>query len=464
MINGREVRRIYFVGIGGIGMSALARYFLAGGYEVAGYDRSGSDLTDELIKEGCRISFTDDPDTLPEQYSTTGLSGEVVVIYTPAIPATNKILAWFRLNGYAIYKRSEILGSISEKTDTLAVAGTHGKTTVSTILAHLLKMSHVDCTAFLGGISKNYNSNLITGESRYTVMEADEFDRSFLRLKPLVAVITSADADHLDVYGDLNSMLEGYNQFCSLVRPGGYLIVNKNIEPVIVRQPDIGYFTYGLDEVADYSAINVVADEHFYRFDLKTPSGVYRDLHFSFPGVINVENAVAACAAALLSGVMIEEIRKALICFRGVKRRFDIRITLPDIIYIDDYAHHPVEIRAFISSIRAQYPGRKITGVFQPHLFTRTRDHAVAFAEVLDLLENVILMPVYPAREEPIPGIGSEIIVKAMKNRNVQIVDSARVVESVKFDHTDILVTIGAGDIDRLVKPFEEKIRKLYGR
>ncbi len=464
MINGREVRRIYFVGIGGIGMSALARYFLAGGYEVAGYDRSGSDLTDELIKEGCRISFTDDPDTLPEQYSTTGLSGEVVVIYTPAIPATNKILAWFRLNGYAIYKRSEILGSISEKTDTLAVAGTHGKTTVSTILAHLLKMSHVDCTAFLGGISKNYNSNLITGESRYTVMEADEFDRSFLRLKPLVAVITSADADHLDVYGDLNSMLEGYNQFCSLVRPGGYLIVNKNIEPVIVRQPDIGYFTYGLDEVADYSAINVVADEHFYRFDLKTPSGVYRDLHFSFPGVINVENAVAACAAALLSGVMIEEIRKALICFRGVKRRFDIRITLPDIIYIDDYAHHPVEIRAFISSIRAQYPGRKITGVFQPHLFTRTRDHAVAFAEVLDLLENVILMPVYPAREEPIPGIGSEIIVKAMKNSNVQIVDSARVVESVKFDHTDILLTIGAGDIDRLVKPFEEKIRKLYGR
>lgn len=464
MINGREVRRIYFVGIGGIGMSALARYFLAGGYEVAGYDRSGSDLTDELIKEGCRISFTDDPDTLPEQYSTTGLSGEVVVIYTPAIPATNKILAWFRLNGYAIYKRSEILGSISEKTDTLAVAGTHGKTTVSTILAHLLKMSHVDCTAFLGGISKNYNSNLITGESRYTVMEADEFDRSFLRLKPLVAVITSADADHLDVYGDLNSMLEGYNQFCSLVRPGGYLIVNKNIEPVIVRQPDIGYFTYGLDEVADYSAINVVADEHFYRFDLKTPSGVYRDLHFSFPGIINVENAVAACAAALLSGVMIEEIRKALICFRGVKRRFDIRITLPDIIYIDDYAHHPVEIRAFISSIRAQYPGRKITGVFQPHLFTRTRDHAVAFAEVLDLLENVILMPVYPAREEPIPGIGSEIIVKAMKNSNVQIVDSARVVESVKFDHTDILLTIGAGDIDRLVKPFEEKIRKLYGR
>jgi UDP-N-acetylmuramate--alanine ligase len=462
MINGKKISSIFFVGIGGIGMSALARYFLAGGFDVAGYDRTGSDLTDKLIKEGCLITFIDEPDSLPEKFHNLNLRDEVMVIYTPAIPASNRILSWFRINGYTLHKRSEILGTISEKTDTLAVAGTHGKTTVSSILAHILKLSHVDCTAFLGGISKNYNTNLITGESRYTVMEADEFDRSFLRLRPLIAVITSTDPDHLDIYGDLDSMIEGYNQFCSLVRPGGYMVVNKKIETLIGRQPDVGYLTYGLSEVADYCALNVVADEHFYRFDLKTPSGIYRDIHFSFPGIINVENAVAACAAALLSGVMIEEIRKALICFRGVKRRFDIRINLTDIVYIDDYAHHPVEIKAFIDSIKTQYPGKRITGVFQPHLFSRTRDHADAFAEVLDLLENVIVMPVYPAREEPIAGVGSEIIIRKMKSKNVQILTADRVVDAVRYEETDILLTIGAGDIDRLVRPFEEKIKSLY--
>lgn len=462
MINIKKISSIYFAGIGGIGMSALARYFLAGGFDVAGYDRTGSDLTDELIREGCLVSFIDDPDSLPEQYRNPELRDMVMVIYTPAIPASNRILSWFRLNGYALQKRSEILGTISEKTDTIAVAGTHGKTTVSTILAHILKLSHVDCTAFLGGISKNYNTNMITGESRYTVIEADEFDRSFLRLRPLIAVVTSTDADHLDIYGDIASMIEGYNQFCSLVRPGGYMVVNKKIEALISRQPDVVYLTYGLDEVADYCALNVTADEHFYRFDLKTPAGIFRDIHFSFPGIINVENAVAACSAALLSGAMIEEIRKALICFRGVKRRFDIRVNLPDIVYIDDYAHHPVEIKAFIDSIKTQYPGKRITGVFQPHLFSRTRDHAGAFAEVLDLLENIILMPVYPAREEPIPGVDSGLIMKEMKNKNVQLLTADKVVEAVNYNETDILLTIGAGDVDRLVRPFEEKIKNLY--
>lgn len=463
MINGSKTARFYFAGIGGIGMSALARYFLAGGFEVAGYDRTGSDLTDELGREGCLISFIDDPGSMPEKYRNTDLREEVIVIYTPAIPASSRILSWFRLNGYAMHKRSEILGSISRKTDTLAVAGTHGKTTVSTILAHILKLSHVDCTAFLGGISKNYNTNMLTGESRYTVMEADEFDRSFLRLRPLMAVVTSTDADHLDIYGDLATMIEGYNEFCGLVRPGGFMVVNKNVEPVLRKQPDVGYLTYGLDEVADYCALNVAADEHFYRFDLKTPSGIFRDMHFSFPGIINVENAVAACTVALLSGVMIEEIRKALVCFRGVKRRFDIRINLPGFVYIDDYAHHPVEIRAFINSIRTQYPGRRITGVFQPHLFSRTRDHAGSFARVLDLLENVILMPIYPAREEPIPGVDSEMILKEMKNKNVRLLPADQVVDAVPYDKTDILVTIGAGSIDRLVRPLEERILRISG-
>lgn len=464
MIDGRKTEGFYFVGIGGIGMSALARYFLAGGYEVAGYDRTGSDLTDELAAEGCTITFDDDPSKLPPLFRTPEKQSSVVVIITPAVPASNNILSFFRQNGYTLHKRSEILGAISEKTDTLAVAGTHGKTTVSTILAHILKLSHVDCSAFLGGISKNYNSNLILGEGRYTVMEADEYDRSFLRLKPLMAIITSTDADHLDIYGHHGAMIEAYNEFCRQVRAGGVMVVNKKIENVISRQPDVGYFTYGIDDTADYSAINITPEDHFYRFDLKTPAGILRDIHFSFPGLINVENAVAASALALMSGVMAEEIRKALICFRGVKRRFDIRVNYPSIVYIDDYAHHPEEIKAFINSIREQYRGKSITGVFQPHLYSRTSDHAASFAEALDTLDSVILMPIYPAREEPIPGVESEIILEKMQLPGVRIVKSDGVVNAIDFENTQVLLTIGAGDIDRLVKPIEEKIKSLYHR
>jgi UDP-N-acetylmuramate--alanine ligase len=462
MIDGRRTEGFYFAGIGGIGMSALARYFLAGGYVVAGYDRTGSDLTDELEAEGCTITFDDDPAKLPALFRAPEKRSSVVVIITPAIPASNNILSFFRLNGYTLHKRSEILGVISEKTDTLAVAGTHGKTTVSTILAHILKLSHIDCSAFLGGISKNYNSNLILGEGRYTVMEADEYDRSFLRLKPLMAIITSADADHLDIYGDHGAMIEAYNEFCRQVRPGGVMVVNKKIEKVISRQPDVGYFTYGIDDTADYSAVNITPEDHFYRFDLKTPSGIFRDIHFSFPGLINVENAVAASALALMSGAMAEEIRKALVCFRGVRRRFDIRVNYPEIVYIDDYAHHPEEIKALINSIREQYRGKRTTGIFQPHLYSRTSDHAASFAEALDMLDNVILMPIYPAREEPIPGVESEIILERMHLPGVRVVKSAGIIDAIDFKSTEVLMTIGAGDIDRLVKPIEEKIKSIY--
>ena len=306
MIDSSKIKGFYFAGIGGIGMSALARYFLAAGYVIAGYDRSASELTDELSEEGCHLSFNDDPALLPALFSDPSKRDEVIIAFTPAIPATSKILSFFRDNGYKLYKRSEILGAISEKTDTLAVAGTHGKTTVSTLLAHILKMSHVDCSAFLGGVSKNYNTNLLLRTSRYTVMEADEFDRSFLRLSPLMTIVTSADADHLDIYGDLKTMVAAYNEYCSKVRAGGVMVVNKKIESIITRQPDVTYYTYGLDETADFSAINIQPDEHFYRFDLKGPTGIQRDIHFSFPGLINVENAVAASAVAMLSGVMAE--------------------------------------------------------------------------------------------------------------------------------------------------------------
>ena len=420
MIDTKKIKGFYFVGIGGIGMSALARYFLAAGYEIAGYDRTAGDITDQLTSEGCNVTFSDDPALLPTLFGDPATRHGVIVVFTPAIPSSNRILSFFRENSYDIRKRSEILGAISENTDTLGVAGTHGKTTVSTLLAHILKISHLDCSAFLGGVSKNYDTNLLIGDSRYTVMEADEYDRSFLRLTPLMTIVTSADADHLDIYGDHGTMIDAYNEYCGKVRPGGAMIVNKKIETIITRQPDVAYFTYGLDDTADFAATNIVPDEHFYRFDLKTPDEMLRDIHFSFPGLINVENAVAASAVALLNGVTPEELRKALLCFRGVKRRFDIRMSYPEIVYIDDYAHHPEEIKACINSVREQYGNKRITGIFQPHLFSRTRDHAASFAEALDVLDHVILMPVYPAREEPIPGVGSELILNKMKLDDVR--------------------------------------------
>lgn len=464
MIDSRTTEAIFLVGIGGIGMSALARYFLSGGYKVAGYDRTASELTASLENEGCYITYNDDIDSLPEIFRLADAESRTVVVYTPAIPQENRILNYFREQGFEPRKRSEILGYISHYTDTLAVAGTHGKTTVSTILAHILKLSHLDCTAFLGGVSKNYDSNILLGEGRFTVMEADEFDRSFLRLTPYMAVITSADPDHLDIYGDYASMLEAYNEFCSLIRPGGTLLVNRKCADLIGGQKDISRYTYGFDDRADYHAFNITAGDSFYRFDMKQPGGVLRDIHFSSPGIMNVENAVAASALALLCGVTESDLRKALLCYRGIKRRFDLRVSLPEIVYIDDYAHHPVEIAACVRSVREQYPGRKITAVFQPHLYSRTRDHAATFAEELDKLDSVILMPVYPAREEPIPGIDTSLILKNMKLPGVKICDFSEVVREIDYMSSDVIITIGAGSIDRLVKPIEERIREIYGK
>lgn len=460
MIETGKIEGVYFVGIGGIGMSALARYFLAGGFPVSGYDRSESSLTQILSGEGCAISYEDDLNKMPGLFRDPATKDKTLIIYTPAIPSENKIISHFRSNKYPIYKRSEILGEISERTDTLAVAGTHGKTTVSTMLAHFLKQSHVDCSAFLGGISKNFNSNLLLGAGRFTVMEADEFDRSFHRLKPLVAVITSLDPDHLDIYGDNLTMVAAYNEFCSKVREGGTLVINKRIVNNIIVPGGVDLLTYGFQEDADYMPFNVRQTGESYLFDLKIPGKILTDIHFGFPGKINIENATAASAVALISGVTETELRKALISFRGVVRRFDIRINFPGLVYIDDYAHHPEEIRACIGSVKEYFGGRKITGIFQPHLFSRTRDHAVGFAEILDQLDEVILLPIYPAREKPIDGVSSEMILNKMKLKKKRLLNKSDIPGKLDIDNLDVLITIGAGDIDRLVEPIEEELRK----
>jgi len=463
MIDLRTIEGIYFVGIGGIGMSALAHYFARGGFRIAGYDRTATDITDSLVKEGCIFTSTDSVDEIPELFRATYGPERVLVVYTPAIPATSRILSFFREKGYQTVKRAQLLGEISHHTDTIAVAGTHGKTTVSTMTAHLLKQSHIDCSAFLGGISKNYNSNLLTGESRYTVIEADEFDRSFHWLNPLMAVITSMDADHLDIYGTHVAMIDAYNIFCSKLRRGGTLVVNEKIRGKVIVPEGVKCLTYGTDNVADYQALDIVHREGFYSFSIKTPSGKITDLHLTYPGIINIENITAAAAIALNCGVYEDELRKGIMLFQGVRRRFDIRVNMPGLAYIDDYAHHPEEINACIRSVKEFFRGRRITGIFQPHLFSRTRDHADGFARILDELDEVILLPVYPARELPIEGVSSEMILDRMKISNRRLMKKEDIPAKLDLAALDVLVTIGAGDIDTLAAPIEAALKKERG-
>lgn len=460
MIDFKNTEGIYLVGIGGIGMSALALWFLKGGYTIEGYDRTETPLTKSLSEQGCSISYNDDPEKMSPVFRDPGSANRVIVIYTPAIPAENRIISFFREKNYRIFKRSEILGEISLHTDTLAVAGTHGKTTISTMVAHLLKQSHVGCSAFLGGISKNYGTNLLLGEGNYTVMEADEFDRSFHRLSPLMAVVTSVDADHLDIYGDQKAMIEAYNEFISKIRKGGILIVNAGITSKVIVPEGIKCFTYSSSENADYRAMNIRHEKDTYIFDLKVPGGLINDIGFPFPGIINIENLTAAVAVALNCGVEEYEIRKGAMLFQGVRRRFDIRVNMPGLTYVDDYAHHPEEIRAFITSVREYFRGRRITGIFQPHLFSRTRDHAEGFAAILDELDSVMLLPIYPAREKPLQGVTSGLIFSMMKSKDKQLVTMEELPSLIDPEKIDVLVTIGAGDIDKLVLPIEKILLK----
>jgi UDP-N-acetylmuramate--alanine ligase len=460
MTDFKNIEGIYFVGIGGIGMSALALYFIKGGYTVAGYDRSENSITQNLSAKGCYVSYNDSISSIPPFFRHCPDKGKVLIIYTPAIPASNAIITYFRENGFRLIKRAEVLGEISEHTDTLAVAGTHGKTTVSTMTAHLLKQSHVDCSAFLGGISKNYDSNLLLGESLFTVIEADEFDRSFHWLSPLMAVVTSLDADHLDIYGTHAAMIEAYNIFCSKIRKGGTLIVNSHIRKQIQVPEGVTCYTYGSDPGADFHSFNIEHQKDYYSFGLRTPEITIEDLHFPFPGIINIENITAASAIALLCGVTGQELRKGVMLFQGVRRRFDIRVNVPGLAYVDDYAHHPEEINACIRSVREFFRGRKITGIFQPHLFSRTRDHAEGFARILDELDEVILLPVYPARELPIEGVSSELIFDKMVCRNKRLLEKKDIPEKLDIKNLDVLLTIGAGDIDTLVGPIEELLKR----
>jgi UDP-N-acetylmuramate--alanine ligase len=444
-------KRIYFIGIGGIGMSALARYFKATGKDVAGYDRTNTNLTRELINSGINIHFEDDIELIPRNYLK---NSDTLVIITPAIPIDHKELTHFRKNNFKIFKRSEVLGLIVNKKNNIAVSGTHGKTTVSTMIAHILSHSQFGCSAFLGGISKNFNSNLVFNEkSNYMITEADEFDRSFLKLFPWFTVITAIDADHLDIYGTRDELKKTFNQFVNQTRKGGTVLVKKGLK--LSLKYDYDYYTYTLTKNADFYAKNISLDNDTYSFDVVTPTIKIKNLILNNTGIVNVENAIAATAVSYLIGIDQDTIRNALGKFTGITRRFDYLIKTKELVYIDDYAHHPQELDAVINSVRKLYPDRKITGIFQPHLYSRTRDFANEFAESLGNLDELILLDIYPAREMPVKNITSKVIYDKIKLQNKELCDKKDLLNKLKNRHIEVLLTLGAGDIDQFVEPIK---------
>jgi UDP-N-acetylmuramate--alanine ligase len=454
----KNIYNIYFVGIGGIGMSAIARYFKSIGKNVAGYDKVAKPLTSELEKEGIIIHFEDDIKNIPAAFLK---KEHTLVIYTPAIPKEHKELNYFISNGFEIKKRSEVLGLLTKANYSLAVAGTHGKTTISTMLAHLLRQSRIGGNAFLGGISKNYKTNfLVDPESKYMVVEADEFDRSFLQLYPKMAVITAVDADHLDIYNNRENVVESFRQFANQIEKGGILLIKKGIDFTPPQRDDVKVYTYSIKEPADFTAQNIRLENGLYRFDFIGAIEKIENLKLGIPGLLNVENAVAAIAMALLAGVKDDEIFNSLDKFKGIQRRFDIQVNTKDFIYIDDYAHHPEELKAAITSAKQLFKNKKITGVFQPHLYSRTNDFAAEFAQSLDLLDEVILLDIYPAREEPIPGVTSEIIFKNIKNKHKTLCTKGELLDVLKAKKPKVLMTMGAGDIDEFVEPIKSLFTK----
>ncbi len=450
-----DIHRIYFLGIGGIGMSALARYFLAGGFDVAGYDKTSTHLTDQLITEGCQVHFTENTDEIPIPFANLAQKDSTLIVYTPAVSKDHAELKFFEANKYHILKRSEVLGLISAKLKTIAIAGTHGKTTVSAMLAHILKQSETDCTAFLGGILKNYNSNLLFGSGELAVVEADEFDRSFLHLTPFAAIITSIDPDHLDIYKDRLNLLRSFGLFVGKIKKGGKLLLKKGVDlPLSEDQfTGIDILSYSLDSEADFYAKNIQLIEGFYLFDMVVPGGLVEGLRLGMPGKINIENAVAAVSIAWLLEIPVEIIKKSLIGFRGIQRRFDFQFEHPEIVYIDDYAHHPVELNSFIQSVKQLFPGKNLTGIFQPHLFSRTRDMYIDFAKSLENLDELILLEIYPAREKEIEGVSSKMILDKVGIKRKAIMNKDQILDYVREIKTDVLLTMGAGDINVLTEP-----------
>jgi UDP-N-acetylmuramate--alanine ligase len=457
VIDLNSIRQVYFLGIGGIGMSALARYFKATGLQVAGYDRTATELTLQLESEGINIHYTDDSSLIPPPYLSP--AGTLVVI-TPAVPRDHTELALFTSGGFPVYKRSEILGLITRSSNTIAVAGTHGKTTVSTMIAHLMTHAGPGCNAFLGGISRNFNSNLVLHPgSEWVVAEADEFDRSFLRLFPKAAVVTSMDPDHLDIYGEVAEMEEAFNLFIGQIDKDGVLLMKQGL-PVRSAVMPATVHTYDLHGKADFHPVNIRLIDRQYHFDLRGPGVEIRDITLIHPGLVNVENAVAACTMALLLGLEPERIKHAMEDFSGIQRRFEYHVKSDRMVFIDDYAHHPKEIEATLVSLRALYPDKKLTGIFQPHLYTRTRDLAPEFAESLGLLDELILLDIYPARELPIEGVSADMILSKVKINNKILCSKEQLTGELKKRHVEVLITLGAGDIDKLVQPIAEMYRK----
>lgn len=439
---------IYFLGIGGIGMSALARYFLFKGYRVAGYDRTASHITDALSAEGAEICFDESPALIPDYCKSPE---NTLVVYTPAVPESHAGFSFFRENGFEIVKRAKLLGMITRNSRALCVAGTHGKTTTSSMLAHILDSAPDGCNAFLGGILKNCNSNLMLSDRcDLTVIEADEYDRSFLQLSPYMAVITAADPDHLDIYGTEEEYLKGFADFTSLIRPGGVLLMRSGVKVKPRCAEGVRVFSFG-DAGSDFYAENIRVGNGRILFDFVAPDRVIRDVELGVPVRINVYNAVAAMAVALLNGVDDAVIRDGVASFRGVERRFDFWIKSDRVVLLDDYAHHPDEVRASLQSVRELYPDKHITVIFYPHLYSRTRDFAPQFAEALSLADRVILLPIYPAREAPIEGVSSKIIQDALTCPESEICPKERLLERIHDGSFEVLMTMGAGDVDRFL-------------
>ena len=444
---------VYFIGIGGIGMSAIARYYKFKGLRVSGYDRTPSELTKQLEKEGIGVHYEDNTDYIPKN------TEETLVVYTPAIPDDMGELVYVKSHGYRVVKRSRILGEITKGQVCLAVAGTHGKTTTSTLVAHILTESGHGCSAFLGGISKNYNTNFLVNHTPTVVAEADEFDRSFLQLHPTIAAITAMDADHLDIYGDLAHVQDAFREFASQVEE---TVILKYGLPLTGEHTNARIFTYHYnDKRADFHAENLSADAsgHF-TYDLIYPGGILSGIRVGTLGWVNVENSIAAAAICLCYGIDGQKVKKAIGSYQGAKRRLDEQINNGRITYIDDYAHHPAELATAISSIREIFPGRKITGIFQPHLYTRTRDLAPEFAEALSGLDKLILLDIYPAREEPIPGVTSDIIFKDVTAAEKVLITKEELMSLLEKEDVDVLVTFGAGNIDRFIEPIKEMLSK----
>ncbi len=448
-MNLSEIKKIYFLGIGGIGMSALARYFSMKGVEVHGYDKTETTLTKKLVSEGMKIHYgAADLTKIPD--------GLDLVVWTPAIPRNFEELTFFQNSSIPLKKRAEVLGIISRSQRTIAIAGTHGKTTTSSLVTHLLRTGGVDCTAFLGGIAENLGSNYVGGESDWVVAEADEYDRSFLHLSPEISVLLSMDPDHLDIYGEASAVAEtGFKEFIKKTKPNGKVFIKYDLAQYFDNQL---FETFGVDG-GMYQARNVRVEDGWFVFDLATPDLEINGIRFAMPGRHNIENATAAIAAGLQLGVGEGAIRKAMETFKGIKRRFEFIHRDEKTVFIDDYAHHPTEIRSAVQAARELFPGRKITGIFQPHLYSRTRDFQDGFAEELDKLDEILLMDIYPAREEPIPGVTSAIVFDKMKNPAKVLVTKANVLEVLKTKQLDVLMTIGAGDIDTVVEPIGQFLK-----